>query len=110
LGFDSGGLHFDPESKKVIMFFGVGVLCGMADLFGIFFLTKSTIDAALAYGIPWLLTSIYSGALPLMLFPFKRSLTAKLWAQWRLLLVFRGFRFAWLPAFFVAIYIIVAFP
>jgi len=94
------------------MLFGFGVLFGLTDLFGVFLLTRSAMDALLAYAIPWLLTIFYVGFLPLALFPFKRRLSGRLLAHRRLLLFLSGFRFAWLPAFFIAIaiYITIAFP
>ena len=67
-------------------------------------------DGLLAYVIPWLLSVFYVGFLPLALFPFRRKLSGRLLAHPRLLLLLSGFRFAWLPGFFIIVYIAVAFP
>ena len=111
LGFDYG-LHLDAESKRMLKLFGIGVLFGLADLFGVFLLTRSAMDALLAYAVPWSLSILYVGFLPLALFPIRRRLSGRPLAHPRLLLLLRGFRFAWLPALFiaVAIYLIVAYP
>src|SRR2546427_1494609 len=105
MGFDSG-LRFDPESKRVLMMMGAGALCGLLVLFGSYFLVRSASVAFLAYAVPWFISALYSGVLPIALLPFRKSIR---WERRmyppRLLQFFIGYRWAWLPAFFIAVWI-----
>jgi len=102
MGFDNGGLRFNPAEKKALSMIVYGIISGSLVLVGVFFISNSFIWPLIAYGIPWILTS---GPTWLILNAVKifgvRENPARIFFGPRSGPFFIGYRWAWLPAFFL---------
>jgi len=104
MGFDNGGLRFNPAEKKALTMILYGVISGSLVLVGVFFIFDSAIWALIAYGVPWILTS---GPILLILNVVKlfgaRKNPARIFFGPRSGPFFTGYHWAWLPVFFLVI-------
>jgi hypothetical protein len=106
VGFDNGGLRFNPAEKKALALIAYGILCGSLVLTGAFFISRSFIWAVVAYGVLWVLSS---GSTWLILNIVKifgvRENPARIFFDPRSAPFFVGYRWAWLPMLFLVILI-----
>jgi hypothetical protein len=111
MGFDNGGLRFNPVEEKVLALIACGVLCGSLILTGVFLISRSFIWAVAAYGVLWVLTS---GSTWVILNVVKifgvRKNPARVFFGPRSGPFFVGYRWAWLPVVFLAILIEILRP